>query len=45
VTPNPLPDVSDHSLLGRMRAGEGDAATALYERYVGHLRAVVARQS
>jgi RNA polymerase sigma-70 factor (ECF subfamily) len=41
----PQPDASDHSLLKRVRAGEQDAATALYLRYAGHLRAIAAAQT
>jgi RNA polymerase sigma-70 factor, ECF subfamily len=37
--------VSDHSLLRRIRGGEGDAATALYLRYVEHLQSLVKRQT
>jgi RNA polymerase sigma-70 factor (ECF subfamily) len=36
---------TDHSLLRRVRAGEQDAATALYLRYADHLRALAARQT
>lgn len=41
----PATDATDHSLLRRLRAGEDDAATALYLRYADHLRALAARQS
>ncbi|MBA4065198.1 MAG: sigma-70 family RNA polymerase sigma factor [Isosphaera sp.] len=41
----PGPDATDRSLLRRVRAGEEDAATALYLRYADHLRALAARQS
>lgn len=45
--PDPLPDpnANDHSLVRRIRAGEQDAATALYLKYADHLRALAARQS
>lgn len=41
----PEPGATDDSLLRRVRAGEQDAATALYLRYADHLRALAARQS
>jgi RNA polymerase sigma-70 factor (ECF subfamily) len=37
--------MTDHSLLLRVKAGHDGAATALYLRYAGHLRALAARQS
>jgi RNA polymerase sigma-70 factor, ECF subfamily len=37
--------MTDHSLLLRLKAGQDSAATALYLRYAGHLRALAARQS
>src|SRR5262245_23793795 len=39
--PDPVPQVSDHSLLRRFRRGSQDAATQLYLRYVHRLRALV----
>jgi RNA polymerase sigma-70 factor (ECF subfamily) len=44
-THRPDPDATDRSLLRRVRAGEQDAATALYLRYADHLRALAAAQS
>jgi RNA polymerase sigma-70 factor, ECF subfamily len=41
----PEPDATDHSLLRRVRAGEQDAATALYLRYAEHLRSLAAAQT
>lgn len=38
-------DATDRTLLHRLKSGEGDAASALYMRYVEHLRALAARQS
>ena len=43
--PHPGPDATDRSLLRRVRAGEEDAATALYLRYADHLRSLAAAQS
>jgi RNA polymerase sigma factor (sigma-70 family) len=39
------PEQSDRSLLRRFRAGQSDAATFLYLRYAGRLRALAAVQS
>lgn len=36
---------TDHSLLRRLKAGEQDAATELYQRYAGHLRTLAASQT
>jgi RNA polymerase sigma-70 factor, ECF subfamily len=36
---------SDHSLLNRFRAGDDDAATALYRRYARRLQALAVRQT
>ena len=38
-------DPSDRSLLRRVKSGEEDAATRLYLRYAGHLRALATAQS
>jgi RNA polymerase sigma-70 factor (ECF subfamily) len=47
--PPPPPDIADemtdHSLLQKLKDGHESAATALYQRYAGHLRALTARQS
>jgi RNA polymerase sigma-70 factor (ECF subfamily) len=42
-----MPDetASDHSLLRRLRRGQGDAFTLLYLRYAERLRALAAAQS
>lgn len=45
VPPPGPPAATDHSLLARLRAGEQDAATALYRRYADHLRALAKAQS
>jgi RNA polymerase sigma-70 factor (ECF subfamily) len=38
-------EMTDHSLLQKLKDGHQSAATALYHRYAGHLRALTARQS
>ncbi len=44
--PPAAPDeMTDHSLLQKLKDGHESAATALYQRYAGHLRALTARQS
>jgi RNA polymerase sigma-70 factor (ECF subfamily) len=44
--PPDAPDqMTDHSLLQKLKDGHQSAATALYQRYAGHLRALTARQS
>lgn len=43
--PTTDPEPSDHSLLRRVKAGEEDAATALYVRYADHLRSLARAQS
>lgn len=43
--PDAPDDMTDHSLLQKLKDGHESAATALYQRYAGHLRALTARQS
>jgi RNA polymerase sigma-70 factor, ECF subfamily len=43
--PDDPADMTDHSLLQKLKDGHESAATALYQRYAGHLRALTARQS
>lgn len=43
--PDDLAQMTDHSLLEKLKCGHESAATALYQRYAAHLRALTARQS
>jgi RNA polymerase sigma-70 factor (ECF subfamily) len=43
--PDAPDEMTDHSLLQKLKDGHESAATALYVRYAGHLRALTARQS
>jgi RNA polymerase sigma-70 factor, ECF subfamily len=43
--PDDLHEMTDHSLLLKVQAGEQEAATTLYLRYANQLRALAARQS
>lgn len=43
--PDDLAQMTDHSLLQKLKGGHESAATALYQRYAAHLRALTARQS
>ncbi len=45
ISPDVPDDMTDHSLLRRLKDGHESAATTLYHRYAGHLRALAARQS
>ena len=38
-------ETSDHSLLGRLRGGDGDAALSLYMRYASRLIALATKQT
>jgi RNA polymerase sigma-70 factor, ECF subfamily len=45
MTADTLPPTPDASLLRRFRGGDGDAATQLYLRYAGRLRAMAAAKT